>query len=228
MSLYARSDLMAVSIPREQGGCGATHARPVTRGVPAMKWELNCPACESHLRGDGKPQILHTVPGDKDAGIPPSQQRVPDGHPHWSSTWETVPQTPDETRTERARVEQGERQLRAIESLVNLKSAGIDLTGRTEIIHYLRRSGLPEDALTSSGIVLCAAGHDNIPGVKFCGECGMSMNVRAQVEEEKTPEPVAVNYGVLHVASLKKICRERGVDDKGTKEQLIGRLTGAL
>jgi hypothetical protein len=52
MQLYARSDLTAVSIPVEGGGCGITHARPVVQGAPSKLWPLSCPQCTQVLRDD--------------------------------------------------------------------------------------------------------------------------------------------------------------------------------
>ena len=78
MSLYARSDLMSVSVPATSGGCGNSHSRPVSQGKPAKEWRLDCPPCEGYLKGDRKPKILKTTPGDPKAGIPSRQERVPD------------------------------------------------------------------------------------------------------------------------------------------------------
>lgn len=52
MTLYARSDLCAVSVSPDHGGCGATHTRPLIAGAPAKIWGLECPACEDFLRSD--------------------------------------------------------------------------------------------------------------------------------------------------------------------------------
>ena len=39
-------------------GCGASHSREVTRGVPAKTFSITCPPCEAYLRGDRKQKIL--------------------------------------------------------------------------------------------------------------------------------------------------------------------------
>jgi len=80
MTVYARSDVMSVSLSHEHGGCGATHSRPVTHGAPAQSWGLDCPACENHLRSD----------------------------PHWSINLSEVPETPDEERTRLDREKKGQ------------------------------------------------------------------------------------------------------------------------
>lgn len=79
MTVYARSDVMGVSLSKEHGGCGATHTRPVTHGAPAKQWGLDCVACENHLRSD----------------------------PHWSITLSEVPETPDEERVRTDREKKG-------------------------------------------------------------------------------------------------------------------------
>lgn len=63
MTLYARSDLVAVSVSADHGGCGLTHSRPVVAGAPAKVWALTCHPCEDHLRNDKlwSPQVT-TIP----------------------------------------------------------------------------------------------------------------------------------------------------------------------
>lgn len=80
MTVYARSDVMSVSLSMEHGGCGATHSRPVTHGAPAQSWGLDCPACENHLRSD----------------------------PHWNINLSEVPETPDEERVRLDREKKGQ------------------------------------------------------------------------------------------------------------------------
>lgn len=68
MTVYARSDIAAVTVGRSHGGCGEVHSRPVVNGAPARTWGLTCPPCEAHLTHD----------------------------PAWSGTLADVPSTPDE------------------------------------------------------------------------------------------------------------------------------------
>ena len=219
LTLYARSDVMSVSIPPASGGCGNSHTRPVRNGAPDRIFKLTCPDCEGYLKGDRKAKILRTSPGDVKAGIPAKQERVADSDPHWSSTPDTVPLTPDETQTRHLKIEKGEQQLRALESLIALKSGGIDVTSRPEVLYFLQQSGLTGEML--QGQVVCPAGHENSAGVKFCGECGISMN--AQKEITATPDDIPLD--MLHIATLRKKCREAGLNDKGKKNELIARLT---
>lgn len=63
MTLYARSDLCAVSVSPDHGGCGKSHTRPLVAGAPAKVWALDCHQCEDHLRSDKlwSPQVT-TIP----------------------------------------------------------------------------------------------------------------------------------------------------------------------
>jgi hypothetical protein len=215
--LYARSDVMSVNIPATSGGCDKQHIRPVRSGVPDRSFRLDCPPCEAFLKGERRPKILNVIPGDPKNGIPAKQMRVADADPMWSSTPDTIPLTPDEIGTRHVKIEKGEQQLRALESLLALKAGGIDLTSRPEVLFYLRESGLPGDML--QGAVLCADGHDNISGAKFCAECGTSMAARAAI----APEP-DIPLDALHPQTLRKMCRRKGLPDRGTREQMIARL----
>ena len=48
----------------------------------------------------------------------------------WSSTPESVPLLPDEARTRHVKIEKGEQQLRALQSLIALKAGGVDIMSR--------------------------------------------------------------------------------------------------
>lgn len=68
MTVYARSDVMHVTVSRAHGGCGEPHSRPVRNGAPDKLWKLSCPQCQQFLASD----------------------------PLWSGTLADVPDTPDE------------------------------------------------------------------------------------------------------------------------------------
>lgn len=199
-------------------GCGASHSREVTRGVAARDFKLDCPPCEAHLRGDRKPKKL-VYETDKRTGQTIRQARVADSDPMWSSTPD-VPQTPDEERVNAVRQERGSQQIQMIQALAALRATGIQVPD--EAMWLLERE-LPSGIL--KGTVLCANGHDNQAGIKFCGECGMSMAAKAAIASTDV-EPV-VDLGRLHVATLRKRCRDAGLPDKGSKDALIGRLQAA-
>jgi hypothetical protein len=199
--------------------------RKVTRGVPEKIFSIDCPPCEAYLRGDRKPRIL-VYETDKKTGKVLRQQKVADADPMWSSTPDTIPFTPDQERTHEIRIERGEQQLRALESIAALAKAGIDFRSRPDVLFFLRENQLPEDML--QGTVLCLNEHPNAPGARFCPECGASMAARAALPgSDEDEEAAPVDLSLLHVATLRKRCREAGLPDKGSKNVLIGRLQAA-
>jgi SAP domain len=126
MTLYARSDLMSVSIPVTSGGCGHTHSRPVHKGAPARDFRLDCPGCENFLKGGGR-KVLHVTQGSKELGIPTHQEWVADCDPCWAATPESVPDTPDERQYVAKKDKIGHEELEMINALAAAKQAGIDI-----------------------------------------------------------------------------------------------------
>lgn len=220
MALYARSDVMCVSLGEH--GCGASHSREVTRGVPAKVFKIDCGPCESYLKGDRKPHKL-VYETDRKTGQVLRQSRVPDADPMYSSTPDSVPLTPDETRTNEIRSERGAQQIQMIQALAALRATGIEVP--PEAMWLLERE-LPAGVLR--GTMLCANGHDNPAGLKFCGECGVSMAARGAIApQEDPPGEAVVDLERLHPQTLRKMCRERKLPDSGSKDALIGRLQAA-
>lgn len=207
---------MSISIPRESGGCEAgQHSRPVTHGAPAKTWKLDCPECEAYLKGVRKKKILKTTPGDPKTGLPAKQERVADCDPHWSSTPDSVPLTPDELSVNATRSERGAMQLQMLQALAAVRATGVNVP--PEAMWLLDRD-LPQEVL--KGTMLCPDGHDNPAGLKFCGECGMGMTAQKEIE-------AGIPLERLHVATLRKMCREKKLSDKGTRDEFIMRLNSA-
>ena len=224
--MYGASDISSITIPAPDG-CGAQHTKEVTRGVPAKHIRIDCEPCEAYLSGARKSKILR-YQIDPKTGQTLRQERVADADPQWSSTIDTVPLTPDEIRTHGLKLEKGENQLRALESLLALKAGGVDLTSRPEVLFYLQESGLPSETLKMlKGTKVCPNGHDAEGGVKFCPECGVSMTAQAAIAPPAEDEPAAVDLDRLHVQTLRKMCRDAGLPDKGSKDVLAGRLQAA-
>jgi hypothetical protein len=54
------------------------------------------------------------------------------------------------------------------------------------------------------------------------------MNVKAAIGPAgDEDEPVVVDLTLLHPQTLRKMCRERDLPDKGSKDVLVGRLEAA-
>ena len=219
MTMYARSDVCSIVIPVPDG-CGAQHTRKVTRGAPEKIFSITCEPCEAYLRGDRKQKILryHIDPATKQAI---RQERVADADDRWSTTIDTIPLTPDEERTNTTRTERGRMQIEMIQALAAMRASGIQVP--PEAMWLLERE-IPEGVLR--GTVVCVNGHDNAAGAKFCSECAVSMGTRGAIAPPDD-EPAVVDLGRLHPQTLKKMCREAGKSDKGSKEQLVGRLQSA-
>jgi hypothetical protein len=187
--------------------------------VAAKTFSITCEPCETYLRGDRKPKKL-VYETDKRTGQTIRQARVADSDPMWSSTPDTIPQTPDEERVNAVRQERGAQQIQMIQALAALRGTGIDIP--SEAMWLLERE-LPAGVLR--GTVVCANSHDVPAGSAFCPQCGVSMATRGAIAPPD--EPAAVDLGRLHVATLRKRCRDAGLPDKGSKDALIGRLEAA-
>lgn len=222
ITVYARSDVCSIAIPVPDG-CGAQHTRKVTRGVPEKVFAITCPPCEGYLKGDRKQKILkyHVNP---QTGQAVRQERIADADPMFSSTPDSIPLTPDEERTNKTRQERGSMQIQMLQALAAIRQTGIDIPA--EAMWLLERE-VPAGVL--QGTVLCANNHDVPAGLKFCGECGISMAARAAIGSgpEDPPGEPEIDLGRLHVQSLRKMCREKALPDKGSKDVLIGRLQAA-
>jgi hypothetical protein len=212
---------MAVSIPVTSGGCSKTHSRPVRNGIPARTWGLDCDRCCSYLSGYGRPKILKVTPGDVKAGILPVQERVADSDPQWSSVPDAIPMTPDEIRSDRHFRETAQLQINAMNALGTAMANGLSIPPE---MMYLLRKQLPPEMLIQ-GSVMCAKGHDNAPGSKFCAECGMSMDARAEIEPSRASGEIPLEK--LHVATLRKKARNLGIPDRGNRDQLAAAIRNA-
>jgi hypothetical protein len=219
--LYARSDLMSVSVPVTSGGCGSTHTRPVRDGVPARDFRLDCPGCEAYLKGGGR-MILKTIPGDKENGIPQSQKRVADCDPCWGATPESVPSTPDEEQYTTKRNKLGAEELEWIRALAAARQAGIGIPDAAREMLQRRLPGFEVGTQVD-----CVNGHPNDVGIKFCGECGISMLAEKveKVVDVDPPFEEPDDLSGFSIATLKSMCRQQNLPANGTKAQLIERLS---
>jgi hypothetical protein len=204
--IYARSDIAAVTISEAHGGCGVTHSRPVEHGAPAKLWALNCPPCEDHLRHD----------------------------PHWSPTSAEIPETYDEAKAREDFDKRGAKDKDAVLTLALARLAGIS---SSELPESLTRmiSGQPMH-VPVQGQLECPSGHLQPAGAKFCAECGAQMSspvAKASLPAAEPPvappadatapeRPKRIRDASL--ATLQALARSRGIEDSGTRSDLINRL----
>jgi hypothetical protein len=156
MTIYAPSDFASVIVPAddEHRGCGQAHARPSgPDGLPVHPWALSC--------ADGCEEWL--IANDD----------------RWSKSVRDIPPTYDE-RLDGERLDRiGSQQKDSLLVLAMSRMAGLT---QADIPPALTRmlSGLPAHV---PGIIMCANGHDNTPGSRFCRECGSQMSRPAAAGE---------------------------------------------
>ena len=206
MTMYARSDLSATNLSAAHGGCGQIHTRPAPGGEPVTLWALTCPQCETHLRTD----------------------------PLWSSTVSEIPETHDEQSDREDWAKRGAHDLQYIQAMAAAKQVGLEIP--ETMIRALMGKG--SNIFPASGEMICRNDHANPPGMDFCGKCGVSMREAAPTASLPAGEPAgreappaprppdapSRDLADLHPQKLRKMCREKGLDDSGTRPEMLARL----
>jgi hypothetical protein len=142
---------------------------------------------------------------------------VSDSDPHWSSTPETIPATPDEENVHARRNEVATQQLQLLQASAAAKAAGFDIPAEAVWLLEQKLGGT-----VLQGTIECMNGHSNPSGSKFCSECAVSMSARGAVEPVKVEKN---SYEGLSIKDLKELCRLENLPTSGTKKQLIDRLS---
>ena len=227
MTLFARSDLASVTVSAAHGGCTQVHVRPAPGGNPAPVWKLDCVQCEAHLRSD----------------------------PLWSPTLSEVPETPDETNAREDFDKRGAFDRDAVMAMAMAKLANIELpetlrrpltglaphvpmiTGLMECdaghpnepgMKFCGECGIP---LRAPAKRACPDGHEVAAGMRFCGECGKPAEGAVPALEAVPEAPAAPSQPKrlrdMRADDLKALARDKGLDDSGSRADLIGRLRTA-
>lgn len=168
MSVFARSDLLHVAVPRTGGGCGQGHTRPVVQGAPVKIWEFNeCPQCEDYLRHDNQ----------------------------WGATISEIPETPDEIRIREDQEKRGQREAatsnaQALQQIANLPE-GMATAFASAFAEALKGmnavQALPP---VTEATKRCPNDHPVPRDAKFCPECGTrSWKAPAKVVESEVVQP---------------------------------------
>lgn len=219
MSLYARSDLASVTVSAAHGGCGTVHVRPAPGGKPSPVWKLSCVPCEAHLRTD----------------------------PMWSGSLSEVPETPTELREREDFEKRGaiDRDLLTVRALAKLAGEEIPDTMRRAVNGRPVVPGLvecPAGHASAAGSKFCGEcgaplrvpearrcpdGHEVPAGVRFCGECGSPVGDRVPALTAAAPAPVVRRMKDMRAEDLKALARQRGLDDSGTRTEVLARLRAA-
>jgi len=214
MTLYATSNLVAATVPVENGGCGTEHRRPVINGAPQHPWDLACPPCEDFLRKNNADQ--------------------------WSATISEIPETYDEAKIREDFEKRGARDKDAVLTLAIARIAGID---SSELPPSLTRmiSGAPLH-VPVQGQLECPNGHGQPAGARFCNQCGSSMSQPVTKAALSAPQPPAQpppsqrpaapgpkpqRLRDARLDTLQALARDRGLDESGNRPDLISRLAAA-
>jgi hypothetical protein len=147
VTVYAPSDHTFINIPAEGGrGCGQQHVRPAG--------------------ADGLP----VQPWGIDC--PECSAWLLANDNRWSPTVEDIVQTFDEKKAADRFQLRGAAERDALAALALARMAGLS---QAEIPAGITRmlSGLPAHV---PGVTVCASGHGNTPGSRFCRECGTPMS----------------------------------------------------
>ncbi len=230
MTMYSRSDEQWKNISPAHGGCGAIHARPKgPDGEPVKMWALTCPGgCEDFLRTD----------------------------PNWSATISEIPETPDEIKGREDFEKRGAKDRDQVMALAMAKLAGVDLpetmlrpiSGLSPHIPAIAGFLVCQQghdcepgskfcaecgsAMRQPQVRACPEGHPVGAAAKFCAECGSSL--AAAIEAPPVPAPrreaakaKRVPLKDMKLADLQAKARDAGLDDAGTRADLLARLRAA-
>ena len=200
MTVWARSDLAAVTVSEAHGGCGQTHRRPAPGGNPAAVWKFSeCPQCEDFLRHD----------------------------PLWAVTAAEIPETHDETKTREDFDKRGARDKDAILALALAKIAGIEnlpdsLTRMVSgaPLHVPGQMECPSGHVQPSGMKFCGE-----CGAPMHGSPAAAAIASPQkAAEPPSPPSRPVRLRDQNKTTLQALAREKGLSEDGTNGELVSRL----
>ena len=215
MVLHARSDIQGAIIPVGSGGCGVLHSRPVTDGAPAKVWRLDCPRCCAVLKDD----------------------------PLWAGSVSEIPETPDETRVREDREKRGAKE--------QSEATGVALEELSKMPGILEAltALVAGQKVEVAAVVPCRDCDTSVTaGQKFCTECGARDPAEAglvpdapsqefaadshtvadvPLPDEPPADDVPLDLAAMPYSKLKQLAVTRGLSGKGTKPELIERLSAA-
>jgi hypothetical protein len=170
VTVFARTDILYVGVPRTFGGCGQGHSRPVVQGAPAKVWKLDCPYCEKHLKTDS----------------------------NWSGTISEIPETPDEKVVREDQEKRGKRDAEAataqsLDKIANLPE-GMATAFASAFVEAMKI--MNGTAALPAAEKRCPSGHPAPQDAKFCPECGArTWKAPRVVEAAPEPQDAAPDFG---------------------------------
>ncbi len=237
MTVYARSDLSSVSLSAAHGGCGEVHVRPAPGGKPERLWALSCSGgCEDHLRHDPLwSTTMSEIPETYDEG-----KSREDFDKRGAKDRNYIQLL---IMAKMADVELPESMKQPLLTAKEMPDIGVLMEcpsghpgkpGSKFCATCGEAMQQPVNALTAAP-VLCAEGHENAATAKFCAECGIHMSLSLKAPQAQDahltpggePEPAAgrkVRLRDMRLEDLQAKARDAGLDDGGTRVELIDRL----
>jgi len=236
MTLYARSDVCSIAVPISSGGCGATHSREVTHGAPARLFALSCGPCEGFLKeraSDIWATTLADIPEtpDETKGREDFQKRGATDRDNILAIAMAKLAGVELPQTIRQAISGASPELPAIPGKL-ICPDGHDAEPGSK---YCSECGAE---MRRPLIAACPNGHQVGAEAKFCPECGTGLNPAAMGTPAIEP-PAAVPAAAAKAAprvkplkdmraeDLKAIAREKGLDDSGTRVEVLERIRQA-
>ena len=233
---FARSDVMGVNIGVESGGCGTQggHSRPVINGAPVRLWKLDCGPCSTALKDD---PLWSTTEAD----IPETPDETK-GREDFAKRGAT---DRDNVLAVALAKLAGVELPQTIRQAIHGASPEIHATIAGKLIcaeghdaepgsRFCQECGSPVRQPAAS--VKCPQGHENAVTAKFCSDCGSPVQPVAAIEPpapRTAPAPRAPAARKppktkplrdWKAEDLKALARSKGLDDTGTRLELIDRL----
>lgn len=239
MPVYARADLASVTVSAAHGGCGQVHTRPAPGGNPVAVWKLDCAACENHLRTDALwSATVSEIPETPDEALTREdweKRGVRDRDNVLALALGKLAgvDLPDTLRMPIA----GQRPHLAAIAGTLVCARGHDCEPGSKFCPECGsavRRPVP--------LAACPQGHRVDAASKFCPECGSAI-VTSPVAAIEAPAPAGpvpladlqppapkakrVPLKDMRLTDLQARARDKGLDDSGTRADLLARLRAA-
>ena len=240
MTVYSRSDVDMENVSVDgHGGCGSVHVRPRgSDGSRAHLWELTCPNCEGYLKTT---PTWATTPAD----VPETPDETK-GREDFAKRGAT---DRDNVLAVALAKLAGVELPQTIRQAIHGASPEIHATIAGKLIcaeghdaepgsRFCQECGSPVRQPAAS--VKCPQGHENAVTAKFCSDCGSPVQPVAAIEPPapraapapRTPSrapaarkaPKTKPLRDWKSEDLKALARSKGLDDSGTRLELIDRL----
>jgi len=198
MGLYGRNDVMSVSVPSSAGGCGVIHSRPVTDGVTVDEWDLERMCIMCAM----------SLKGD----------------PLWAAMPAEIPETPDEKMIREDAEKRGERQIKKSQEKLSVQQFELSQQQaemNQHIVAMLMR-GSNGGSSPDPDLIAALVAQEVQKALTAIRE-----NVTAHAPEITVPADSGLDLMRLHVRTLSKMCHDRGLDRRGSKAELITRMSAA-